>query len=84
VDAPKKSRLRVVRFQPVVDPGLVWLLERLLSAAKHGEIVSMIGATVNSDGTTGTIFSVPEDGYPIVLLGELEATKAKLIEQIQI
>lgn len=62
---------------PVTNPTVVEELERLLEAAKAGEIVGLAGTYLHKDRVVGYSYAGPVSGY--AMIGALECMKARLL-----
>ncbi|WP_026871988.1 hypothetical protein [Inquilinus limosus] len=66
-----------VEETPAANPTVVEELERLLEAAKAGEIVGLAGAYLHKDRVVGYSYAGPVSGYAVI--GALECMKERLL-----
>ena len=60
-----------------VNPTVIEELERLLEAAKAGEIVGFAGTYLHKDRSAGYSYAGPVSGYAVI--GALECVKERLL-----
>lgn len=62
---------------PAANPTVVEELERLLEAAKAGEIVGFAGTYLHNDRSAGYSYAGPVSGY--AMIGAIECVKERLL-----